>query len=200
MLPGNGLSRRGALLGLAAATLTGCASRTNRPNPVFSPIAFPGQPIPLATDRIEVKVRPRVRPEVSPADADFVVPPEQIARLWPRQRLRAVGGQYAIQYIIDDASAISRPTEDGEVVVATIQVRIVVTTPYGIEEAGTGGRVDSEIRFRGATNIIQRQEALHRLSLDIAAKLDQQLTEAVQRQLGRYIAGAQNPVPRTPVL
>ena len=63
----------------------------------------------------------------------------------------------------------------------------MIVTPYGVEEAGTGARVDSEVRFDGFPNIIERQEALHRLSQDIATKLDNQLVLSIQRQLGRYI-------------
>lgn len=182
------MTRRGALLGMAATTAA-CASRTNPPNPVFAPIAFPGAPIPMLTDRIGVTVRPRTASDVSPADADFVVPPEQIARLWPRQRLGAAGGQYAMRYIIDDASAISRPTETAETVVATIQVRLIVSTPYGVKEAGTGARVDSEIRFEGVPSLIDRQEALHRMSQEMAAKLDERMTRSIQQNLSRYIQG-----------
>jgi len=132
-------------------------------------------------------VRPRVGGDASPADADFFVPPEQIARLWPRQRIGAAGGQNDLRYIIDDASAISRQVEGGEVVVATVQVRLVIATTYGIEEAGAGARVESEIRFDGIPSTIERQEALHRISQDIAAKLDAQLVLSIQQQLGAYI-------------
>lgn len=187
-MTGSLVTRRFALLG-AAAILGACASRTNAPNPVFTPIAYPGAAIPIQADRIEVTVRPRIAADRSPADADFLVPPEQIARLWPRQRLATAGGQYRIRYIIDDASAISRSDQTGETVVATIQVRLVVTTPYGIEEAGTGARVDSEIRFEGAPSLIQRQEALHRMSQELAANLDERLSRSVRQKLGRYIAG-----------
>jgi len=188
MISTGSMTRRGAILGVTAI-VAGCASRTNPPNPVFAPIAFLGTPLPMLTDRISVTVRPRTATDVSPADADFVVPPEQIARLWPRQRLGAAGGQYAMRYIIDDASAISRVTETGETVVATIQVRLIVLTPYGVKEAGTGARVDSEIRFEGVPSLIQRQEALHRMSQDLAIKLDERMTLSIQQKLGRYIAG-----------
>ena len=186
------LSRRDALTALAAVgagagLLAGCASPTLPPNPVFAPIAFPGAPISLAIERIVLTVRPRPNPDDRPADADFVAPPEQIARLWPKQRLRAAGGKYTARYIIDDASAISRPTQTGEVVLATIQVRLVMVTPYGVEEAGIGARVDSEVRFAGRPSLIQRQEALHGMSLDLAAKLDAQLTASLRSQLQPYL-------------
>lgn len=190
MISTSSMTRRTALLSLAACAAAigpGCASRTNPPNPVYAPISFPGPPIPLLTDRIEVTVRPRTASDVSPADADFVVPPEQIARLWPRQRLAAAGGQYAVRYVIDDASAVSRTTDGGEVIVATIQVRLLITTPYGIEEAGTGARVDSELRFEGYPSLIEKQEALHRMSQELAVKLDQQLSQSVRQTLARYI-------------
>lgn len=181
------VTRRGFVAVLTATGLSACAPRTKRLNPEFLPINFSGAPIPLDVTAINAVVRPRVTSDVSPADADFVVPPEAIARLWPKQRLRAAGGQNTVRYIIDDASAVSRTTETGEVVVATIQVRLVMITPYGIEEAGAGARVESEVRFDGFPNMIERQEALHRVSQDIAAKLDDQLTRSVQRQLGAYI-------------
>ena len=184
----NRVTRRGLVSLLAAATLVGaCAPRTKRPNPVFEPISFFGQKIPLTVNRIEVVVRPRVSGDDSPADADFVVPPEQIARLWPKQRLAVTGGQNTLRYIIDDASAVSRVIDGGEVVVASVQVRLIVVTPYGIEEAGAGARVQSEVRFTGHPSIVERQEALHRVSQDIAAKLDAQLTRSVQQRLGAYI-------------
>ena len=180
-------NRRGVVTLLAFGGLGACAAPTKLPNPEFAPIGFPGGPIPLGINKVKVIVRPRVGGDASPADADFVVPPEQIARLWPRQRIGVAGGQNELQYIIDDASAVSRNFDDGQVVVATIQVRLVIVTPYGVEEAATGARVDSEVRFDGFPNIIERQEALHRVSLDIAAKLDAQLVLSIQQQLGIYI-------------
>ena len=184
------LITRRMMLGFAGAGVLGaCAPATKRPNPSFAPIRFSGPPIPVGVNGIEVTVRPRPAPgAASPADADFVVPPEQIARLWPQQRLRVAGGQNKLRYIIDDASAVSRVLEAGEVVVAAIQVRLVVVTPYDIEQAA-GARVDSEIRFDGFPNIVERQEALHRVSQDIAAKLDAQLTRSMQQRLGAYIRG-----------
>ena len=181
------VTRRGLLITSAAFGLSACATPTKVPNPVFAPIGFPGGPIPLGVSRVQLVVRPRVGSDISPADADFVVPPEQIARLWPQQRIAAKGGQNTLRYIIDDASAVSRVTETGEVVVATIQVRLLVVTPYGIEEAGAGARVDSEIRFEGFPSMVERQEALHRLSQDIAAKLDAQLTLSMQKNLSAYL-------------
>lgn len=185
----NGFDRRTLLTLAGASLLSACAPATKRPNPVFAPIGFAGPPIPLAVNGVEVTVRPRTGSDASPADADFAVPPEQIARLWPAQRLRVAGGQNKLRYIIDDASAVSRVLKDGEVVVASIQVRLVIVTPYGIEEAGAGARVDSEIRFDGFPNAVERQEALHRVSQDIAAKLDTQLVQSVQQRLGAYIRG-----------
>ena len=181
------VTRRGLLVASAVFGLSACAAPTKLPNPVYPPIGFSGGSIPLNVSKVQVTVRPRVGSDVSPADADFVVPPEQIARLWPQQRIAAAGGQNALRYIIDDASAISRVTETGEVVVATIQVRLLVVTPYGIEEAGAGARVDSEIRFEGFPSMVERQEALHRLSQDIAAKLDAQLTLSMQKNLSAYL-------------
>jgi len=181
------VTRRGLLIGSAAFGLSACASPTKLPNPVFAPINFPGGPTPLGVSNVQLVIRPRVGSDASPADADFVVPPEQIARLWPKQRITATGGQNTLRYIVDDASAISRVTETGEVVVATIQVRLLIATPYGIEEAGAGARVDSEIRFEGFPSMVERQEALHRLSQEIAAKLDNQLTMSVQQNLASYI-------------
>jgi len=180
-------NRRGVVTLLAMGGLGACAAPTKLPNPEFAPIGFPGGPIPMAVNGVKVVVRPRVGGDASPADADFFVPPEQIARLWPRQRVGVAGGQNELRYIIDDASAVSRTFEDGEVVVATIQVRLVIVTPYGIEEAGTGARVESEIRFDGFPSIIERQEALHRVSQDIAAKLDAQLVISIQQRLSAYV-------------
>ena len=181
------LDRRGVVTLLAMGGLGACAAPTKLPNPEFAPIGFPGGPIPMAINNVKVVVRPRVRGDASPADADFFVPPEQIARLWPRQRVGVAGGQNELRYIIDDSSAVSRNFEDGQIVVATIQVRLVIVTPYGIEEAGTGARVESEVRFDGFPNVIERQEALHRVSQDIAAKLDAQLVLSIQQNLGAYI-------------
>jgi len=181
------IDRRSILALLGLGSLGACAAPTKLPNPEFQPIVFPGGPIPLAINKVNVIVRPRVGSDASPADADFFVPPEQVARLWPRQRIGVAGGQNELRYIIDDASAISRKNESGEIVVATVQVRLVVVTPYGIEEAGTGARVDSEVRFDGFPNIIERQEALHRVSQDIATKLDAQLMLSIQQHFGRYL-------------
>jgi len=181
------VSRRGAITLLAASGISACASPVKRPNPVFAPIGFPGGPIPLGVNKVDITVRTRPNSDASPADADFVVPPEQIARLWPKQRIAAVGGQDTLRYIIDDASAVSRTNETGELVVATIQVRLVIGTPYGVEAAGAGARVDSEVRFDGFPSIVERQEALHRLSQDMAAKLDAQLALSIKQQLGSFI-------------
>lgn len=187
MTNSNLIDRRGAITLLGFGGLSACAAPTKLPNPEFAPINFPGGPIPLAINKVNVTVRPRVGGDASPADADFFVPPEQVARLWPRQRIGVAGGQNQLRYIIDDASAVSRNLENGQVVVATVQVRLIVVTPYGVEEAGTGARVESEVRFDGFPSIIERQEALHRVSQDIATKLDAQLVLSIQQQLGRYI-------------
>lgn len=181
------ITRRSAVTLLVASGLSACASPVKRPNPVFEPIGFSDGPIPLAVNKVEVTVRPRPNSDVSPADADFVVPPEQIARLWPRQRIAATGGQDTLRYVIDDASSVSRTTETGEVVVATIQVRLIIGTLYGVEAAGAGARVDSEVRFEGFPSLLERQEALHRLSQDMAAKLDAQLVLSIRQQLGPFI-------------
>ncbi len=182
-------SRRSAITVLAAAGLSACSSapRPKRPNPVFEAVNFSGPPFPLAVNDVNVTVRPRLSGDASPADADFPVPPEQIARLWPKQKIRAVGGEGVLQYVIDDASAFSRVTETGEVVIAVIQVRMILGTNYGVEAAGAGARVDSEARFTGFPSIIERQEALHDLSLDMAQKLDAQLTTSIKQQLGPFI-------------
>lgn len=181
---------RRTLLGFAGAgMLSACAPATKRPNPSFAPIRFSGVPIPIAVNGIELVVRPRpAAGAASPADADFVVPPEQIARLWPQQRVRVTGGPNKLRYVIDDASAVSRVLEDGEVVVAAVQVRLLIVTPAGVEEAAAAARVDSETRFDGFPNMVERQEALHRASQDIAAKLDAQLTQSVTQRLGAYIS------------
>lgn len=181
------ITRRAIMALLASSALAACAPRTKRPNPVFERISFQPVPIPLGISKVEVTVRPRVAPDASPADADFVVPPEAIARAWPEQRIASTGGQNSLRYIIDDASAVSRVTDDGEVVVATVQVRVIIVTPYGIEEAGAGARVESEVRFTGFPNQVERQEALHRVSQDLAAKLDAQLDQSIRQNLGSYI-------------
>ncbi len=181
------ITRRSVVTLIAASGLSACASPVKRPNPVFDPIGFPGGQIPLAVNKVEITVRPRPNSDVSPADADFVVPPEQIARLWPRQRIIAAGGQDTLRYVIDDASAVSRTSETGEVVVATIQVRLIIGTLYGVEAAGAGARVDSEVRFEGFPSLVERQEALHRLSQDMAAKLDAQLAISIRQQLGAFV-------------
>ena len=179
--------RRAALAMLGGTALAACAPRTNRRNPILGPIGYPGPPIPLATDRIELTVRPRPAGVATPVDADFVVPPEQVARLWPRQRLRAVGGPNVVRFVIDEAGAVSRRTADGETVVSAIQARLIVLTPYGVEQAATGARVESTVRFGGALDMATRQEALHAMAADLAAKLDAQLVAGARQRLASYI-------------
>lgn len=190
-------TRRSGLALLGMSALGACMPRISDVNPVnklnrdFRPIAFVSKPIPLKVERIVVSRTTRETAEELPIDADFVVPLEQIARLWPRQRLEAVGGGFDARYIIEDASAVARRNPDGgEVVLATIQVRIEVDTLYGVRDAETGARVESELRISGAPNIAERQEMLHSMAISMADKLDEQLTAAIAKNLQRQISPA----------
>lgn len=175
-----------ALLG-GALVLGGCASRTNPLNPDIAPISFDTPPFQLGVEQIQLLIRPRLGSGTTPVDADFVIPPEEIAKLWPRQRLQATGGAFDATYIIDDASAVSRQTDEGELVVATMQVRLVLNTTYGVEEAGAGARVESELRIKGNPSIVLRQELLHGMIIEMAAELDKQMTSSINRTLSPYL-------------
>ena len=174
------------------ALLAGCAARTNPLNPDIVPISFDAQPYALGVSDVRLLIRPRLGADESPADADFVVTPEDIATLWPKQRLQATGGSFGATYIVDDASAVSRRTREGEVVVAIIQVRLVLNTTYGVEEASAGARVESELRITGDPNIAQRQELLHGMIVDMAAELDKQMIASINRTLGRYLQSGED--------
>jgi hypothetical protein len=182
------ITRREGLFGMGALGLfAGCASPTMPLNPDIAPISFDGAPFPLRVETIRLLIRPRVPvPNAVPIDADFVVPVEEVARLWPSQRLQAIGGPLDATYTIDDANAISRPTPEGEIVVGTIQVRLVLNDRAGVEQASAGARVESELRIGGAPSIVERQEMLHRMAVDMAAELDTQMAASVNRTLRQY--------------
>lgn len=173
----------------AALALGACASPTMRLNPDIKPIEFVSAPIPLSIEQIEIARPQRKIAEQNPVDADFVVPLESIARLWPEQRLEARGGQVKAVYSIEEASAISRQAGDEEVIISIVQVRIaLVRLDNGQIVTGTGARVESELRLSGSPNMIERQEAFHDVALEIADKLDEQLTAAIAKNFRPFIA------------
>ncbi len=186
------MTRRTSLTLLGAAAVTGaCAARVNPTNPDIAPISFDAGAMPLGVERVKLLIRPRLAAgDTTPVDADFVVTPEAVARLWAQQRLQAVGGPYTATYIIDDASAVSRQTSEGEVIIGTIQARIVINTLYDVEEAGAGARVESELRIAGNPNMAQRQEMLHGMVTEMAATLDDQLSASTRRTLANYLKAA----------
>ena len=183
------VSRRDSLTMFGAlGLLTGCAAPTVRLNPDIAPISFDAEPIPLRVETIRLLIRPRppAAGATVPIDADFVVPIEDIARLWAKQRMLALGGPQDATYIIDDASAISRQTPEGEVVAGLMQVRLVIADRDGTERGSAGARVESELRITGNPNIVERQEMLHRMSIEMAAELDTQMIASIGRTLGDY--------------
>ncbi len=185
------ISRRDSLLMLGGfGLLAGCAAPTVRLNPDIAPISFDTAPIPLKVETIRLLIRPRLPAggATVPIDADFVVPAEDIARLWAKQRLEAVGGAQGATYIIDDASAVSRQTPEGEAIAGLMQVRLVITDRDGTERGSAGARVESELRITGSPNIIERQEMLHTMSVEMAAELDKQMIASSRRTLGSFMA------------
>jgi hypothetical protein len=189
------VSRRDSLTMLGAlGLLTGCAAPTVRLNPDIAPISFDAAPLPLNVETIRLLIRPRlpVGGATVPVDADFVVPPEDIARLWAKQRLQAVGGNQDATYIIDDASATSRQTPEGEAVAALLQVRLLVADRDGTERGSAGARVESELRITGSPNIVERQEMLHRMSVEMAAELDKQMIASISRTLASFTGGTES--------
>lgn len=182
------ITRRTGLLTLGSLALGACASPAMRLNPDISPIAFEGGRFPITVDLIRLNVRPRIPTGGAvPVDADFVVTIEDIAKLWPNQRLQAVGGPREANWIIDDAHAVSRPSPEGEVVIGTMQARLVILNAAGTEEASAGARVDSELRITGQPDIARRQELLHGMVVEMAAELDKQMGASIARTLPRYI-------------
>lgn len=187
----NFLSRRIVLLGGSSLALGACASPSVPLNPDIAPIAFDGGRFPLQVGLIRLNIPVRLPAEGAvPVDADFVVTIEDIAKLWPNQRLQAVGGPREAAWIIDDASAMSRATEQGETIVGTMQVRLVIQNAAGEEEASAGARIDAETRIIGAPGLVQRQESLHTMVIDMAAELDRQMDASIARMLPRYIGTA----------
>jgi len=182
------LTRRTGLLAMGAVALGACASPTMNLNPDITPIAFEGGTFPLQVNVIRLSIPVRLPPAGSvPVDADFVVTVEDIAKLWPNQRLQAVGGARQANWIIDDASAVSRQTEQGEAIFGTLQTRLVIVDAAGREEASAGARVDSEMRITGAPSIVRRQELLHGMLIEMAAELDLQMGASIARSLPRYV-------------
>ncbi len=182
------MTRRTGLLSMGAFALSACASPTITLNPDITPIAFEGGRFPITVNLIRLNIPVRLPAQGAvPVDADFVVTIEDIAKLWPNQRLQAVGGQSEANWIIDDASAVARPTPQGEVVIGTMQVRLVILGADGAEQASAGARVESELRISGSPNIAQRQELLHGMVIEMAAELDKQMGASIARMLPRYI-------------
>jgi len=183
------ITRRNGILTLGAFALGACASPTMPLNPDIAPIAFEGGRFPIKVGVIRLNIRPRIDASgATPIDADFVVTVEDIAKLWPNQRLQAVGGPSEATWIIDDASAVSRQTPEGEVVIGSMQVRLVILGEDGSEKASAGARVESELRISGSPNIVTRQEMLHSMSVQMAAELDKQMGGSIARTLPNYIA------------
>jgi len=182
------ISRRYGLLTLSAFALSACASPTMPLNPDIAPIAFEGGRFPITVDLIRLSIPVRVPSGAAmPVDADFVVTVEDIAKLWPSQRLQAVGGPREANWIIDDATTVSRQTPEGELVIGTLQARLVILDASGAEQASAGARVDSELRISGAPGIVRRQELLHSMVIEMAAELDKQMGASIARMLPRYI-------------
>lgn len=183
------INRRDGILTFGAFALGACASPTVPLNPDISPISFETGRIPIGVGLIRLNIRPRIPSAGAvPIDADFVVTIEDIAKLWPNQRLQAVGGSGEANWIIEDASAISRQTPQGEAVFGTMQVRLVILDGQGgAEKASAGARVESELRISGSPNIITRQELLHSMIIQMAAELDKQMNSSIARTLPNYI-------------
>lgn len=185
------VTRRTGLLGLGACGLAACASPTMTLNPDIAPIAFEGGRFPLQVGLIRLSIPPRLPVAGAvPVDGDFVVTIEDIAKLWPNQRLQAVGGPDEANWIIDDASAVSRRIPEGEAVFGVMQVRLVIVDGTGAERASGGARVESETRISGQPSIVRRQELLHAMLIEMAAELDSQMDTAMARTLSAYIGQA----------
>jgi len=162
------LTRRTGLLAMGAVALGACASPTMNLNPDITPIAFEGGTFPLQVNVIRLSIPVRLPPAGSvPVDAD--------------------GGARQANWIIDDASAVSRQTEQGEAIFGTLQTRLVIVDAAGREEASAGARVDSEMRITGAPSIVRRQELLHGMLIEMAAELDLQMGASIARSLPRYV-------------
>ena len=185
------ITRRTGILTLGAFALGACASPTMPLNPDIAPISFEGGRFPIKVGVIRLNIRPRLGSGGStPIDADFVVTIEDIAKRWPNQRLQAVGGPNEATWIIDDASAVSRQTPEGEAVFGSMQVRLVILDADGTEKASAGARVESELRIGGAPNIVTRQEMLHSMAIQMAAELDKQMGASIARTLPNYVGKA----------
>jgi len=185
------VTRRTGLLGFGAFALGACASPTMTLNPDITPVAFEGGRFPLQVGLIRLNIPPRFPAgNAVPVDADFVVTIEDIAKLWPNQRLQAVGGPSQANWIIDDASAVSRQIPEGEAIFGVMQVRLVVVDGAGNEQASGGARVESETRISGQPSIVRRQELLHAMLIEMAAELDSQMDASMARTLSAYIGQA----------
>ncbi len=187
------------LVGLAAAALVlaGCA---NSPAlPTYAEITFTDKPpLKLAVAGVEI-VDEYMPPGRAPnVDHLFPVRPAATAARWARDRLRAVGGDMQLRYVVKDAAVTETRLETSKGLVgylkdqqgkrydAVLQVRIEFRQ-NGAERGYVMARARRSRTVPESITLNARDAAFHDMLRGLALEIDATLEKNIRKTFGDYL-------------
>lgn len=180
------------LAGLAILMITGCAS-TPAPR-LFGDLRYDHlAPIRIDAVRVDVVEKYRSRSEAPNVETRFPLLPATVAAQWPRDRLRAVGGNNTIRATILRAAVVEVPlkrsggirglvtNEQSERYDGEIEMLLEIIGPGGRQLASVSSRATRSRSVAENISLAQREKIwftmLEAMMNDLNASLERQIRE-----------------------
>lgn len=157
------------------------------------------EPIELAVGSIEI-VEVYIPPLKAPnVEHTFSISPQDAARRWAEQKLRAVGGDGQARFLIQDAAVVETAleTEEGirgafttnqsERYDATIEVTLEIRDDRGFQRAFATARAERSQTVPEDLTVRERQIAFFELTEGLMADLIAELETQVGQHLSTYV-------------
>lgn len=158
---------------------------------------------PLSFDVARIEIVPAYQPPGALPNVEhrFDVKPADAAANWARDRLRALGAQRVLRFIIKDASVIEEPlaideglagsfkVQQSERYVARMAIEAQIVGPAGAVEATATAMAERSITVPEDITLHDRERVWFRLTESIMQDLNGQLEETLTSVFARYFRG-----------
>lgn len=191
-------SARLAVVALSLLALAACAAPP--PKQAFPELTW-SHLAPFKLDVAEVEVVSEFEPTFKPPHVEHFVPapPEQAARRWARDRLKAAGAQGRARVIIKDASIKEVPLEVGKDVRgyftteqaqrydAAVEVEIEIRGPRGYRDGYVRARAERTQTVPEDITLNERERVWFELTEGLMKDFDAEMSKNIRQYLGRFL-------------